>query len=120
IHPSRILLTGSPMKEVLDQNRDGIEASSALAAAGLERNGYFLVSLHREENVDNPDRLRSVLDALRGLRESYGIPVLVSTHPRTRKRLADLSGREVEGLDFHAPFGFHDYVRLQLDARLVL
>ena len=120
VHPSRILVTGSPMGEVLAQNRTAIDASGAVGQAGLEPGEYFLVSLHREENVDNPTRLRMAVDALQALREEYGIPVLVSTHPRTRKRLDALEDSAKNGLVFHRPFGFHDYVKLQLEARLVL
>lgn len=121
IHPSRILLTGSPMREVLEQNRAGIDASDAVERMGLTAGEYFLVSLHREENVDNPERLRSALESLQALRAEYGIPVLVSTHPRTRKRLEALGDdAAMEGIVFHPPFGFHDYIKLQLDAKLVL
>jgi len=120
IHPSRILLTGSPMLEVLNGNKDAIEASDILDRQGLARGGYFLVSLHREENVDNPDRLNSVLGALQDLSAKYELPVLVSTHPRTRARLESQAGEVKENLIFHAPFGFNDYVNLQINARLVL
>ncbi|GAB3143860.1 non-hydrolyzing UDP-N-acetylglucosamine 2-epimerase [Marisediminicola antarctica] len=120
IHPSRILLTGSPMREVLEANAAAIDASDVLAEQGLERGGYFLVSLHREENVDNPTRLAAVLGALGQLADAYALPVLVSTHPRTRKRLEDQS-EELKGkLTFHPPFGFNDYVRLQKSAKVVL
>lgn len=120
IHPSRILLTGSPMKEVLAANAAGVEASSALIDQGLEPGGYFLVSLHREETVDQPERLRAVLDALAHLAADHSTEVLISTHPRTRKRLEQLGIGEVAGLRFHAPFGFHDYLRLQMNAKVVL
>ncbi|MDQ0613794.1 UDP-N-acetylglucosamine 2-epimerase [Microbacterium sp. W4I4] len=120
IHPSRILLTGSPMQEVLAQNRSQIEMSGVLEQQGLSRDGYFLVSLHREENVDHPVRLRSAVRALQSLHEEYSLPVLVSTHPRTRKRLEGLGSINSEGLIFHPPFGFHDYIKLQLNARLTL
>lgn len=120
IHPARILLTGSPMREVLQQNREAIDASDALAANGLEDGGYFMVSLHREENVDNPERLESVLEALGAVGRTYGLPVLVSTHPRTRQRLESQPEDLKSGLVFHKPFGFHDYVHLQQHARLVL
>jgi UDP-N-acetylglucosamine 2-epimerase len=120
IHPSRILLTGSPMKEVLDGNAAAIAASTILKQQGLIERGYFLVSLHREENVDNPARLEAVLDSLGQLAAVYDLPVLVSTHPRTRKQLEAQSTELKSGLDFHAPFGFNDYVRLQQSARLVL
>ena len=120
LHPSKILLTGSPMREVLEQNREQIEASDAVERAGLTPGEYFLVSLHREENVDNPARLRSAVDALQALSEEYAIPVLVSTHPRTRKRLESLGIAESENIRFHPPFGFHDYCKLQLQSKLVL
>lgn len=120
IHPARILLTGSPMREVLAQNREQIDASDVLRRQGLAPDGYFLVSLHREENVDNPERLRAAVEALQALRAEHGLPVLVSTHPRTRTRLDALAPEEKEGIVFHPPFGFHDYIKLQLEARLVL
>ncbi|WP_403022474.1 non-hydrolyzing UDP-N-acetylglucosamine 2-epimerase [Salinibacterium sp. GXW1014] len=120
IHPSRILLTGSPMREVLEGNAEAIAASTILEAQGLQERGYFLVSLHREENVDNPERLESVLEALGAVASTYDLPVLVSTHPRTRKRLEGQPEELKRNLIFHAPFGFNDYVRLQQSARLVL
>ena len=120
IHPSRILLTGSPMREVLDQNREQIEASTILEDLELEPQGYFLVSLHREENVDNPERLAQAVETLRAVRDEYGLPVLVSTHPRTRKRLEALGISEEPGIIFHKPFGFHDYNKLQMESKLVL
>lgn len=120
IHPSRILLTGSPMREVLDGNSVQIESSDVLERQGLSIGGYFLVSLHREENVDNPDRLASVLRALSEVGEKYQLPVLVSTHPRTRLRLESQDSAVKSKLIFHPPFGFNDYVKLQVSARLVL
>lgn len=120
IHPSRILLTGSPMREVLEANADGIAASDVVERQGLSEGGYFLVSLHREENVDNPERLSSVLEALGQLAEEYDVPVLVSTHPRTRKRLESQPEELKARLRFHPPFGFNDYVKLQQSAKLVL
>lgn len=120
IHSSRILLTGSPMREVLEQNAEEIDSSDALEQQGLDPQGYFLVSLHREENVDNAERLQAAVDTLEALHEKYGIPVLVSTHPRTRKRLEALGIHKKDGFIFHPPFGFHDYNKLQKEARLVL
>jgi len=120
IHPSRILLMGSPMREVLEGNAAEIAASDIIAKQGLESGGYFLVSLHREENVDNPERLASVLRSLGRLSDEYKLPVLVSTHPRTRKRLEDQIDELKDRLVFHAPFGFNDYIRLQQSAKLVL
>ena len=120
IHSSRILLTGSPMREVLEENADQIDASDALENQGLTPQEYFLVSLHREENVDNPDRLQAAVDTLEALHKQYDVPVLVSTHPRTRKRLEALGIHKKDGFIFHPPFGFHDYNKLQKEAKLVL
>lgn len=120
IQASRILLTGSPMREVLEQNIDQIDSSDILASQGLMSREYFLVSLHREENVDIAWRLELALKSLRTLKESYGVPVLVSTHPRTRKRLEVLDPKLKDGIVFHPPFGFHDYNKLQKEAKLVL
>lgn len=120
IHPSRILLIGSPMTEVLIGNRKQIDKSDVLIRHGLVAGRYFLVSLHREENVDNPERLSEALESLRSVAEKYGLPVLVSTHPRTRRRLESQDDAAKSGLIFHPPFGFNDYVKLQLNAKAVL
>lgn len=120
LHPSRVLLTGSPMKEVLAASAESIDASNILEEQGLTPREYFLVSLHREENVDNLERLSKAIESLQALRAQYGLPVLVSTHPRTRKRLEGLGAKAKEGIVFHQPFGFNDYVKLQKEAKLVL
>lgn len=121
LHPRRILKTGSPMREVLEAYRSDIEASTVLADRGLVAGEYFLVSAHREENVDSPDRLRALLVALEAVHTKYGLPVFVSTHPRTRKRLEALPDRpELDGIMFSDPLGFHDYNKLQLSAACCL
>lgn len=121
LHPRRILLTGSPMREVLEHYRPEIESSTIVSRLELTPQGYFLVSAHREENVDNADRLRQLLGCLEAVQERWQLPIVVSTHPRTKKRLEALEGRqEQEGIRFLAPFGFHDYNKLQLDAKAVL
>ena len=120
IHPSRILLTGSPMREVLEGNESAIAVSNVVERQGLVAGEYFLVSLHREENVDNQQRLTSVLAALVALKRAYGVPVLVSTHPRTRKSLEKVADHLKDSLTFHPPFGFNDYIALQMSAKLVL
>ncbi len=121
LHPRRILLTGSPMREVLEHYRSQIESSDVLDRHGLEAGKYFLVSAHREENVDSPARLKMLLDCLTAVHEKWGHRVVVSTHPRTQKRLESLEGFDgVEGLEFMEPFGFHDYNRLQMKAACVL
>lgn len=120
IHPSRILLTGSPMLEVLTQNSAQIDASGVLKKQQLVKENYFLVSLHREENVDNTARLIEAVESLKKLRREYKLPILVSTHPRTRKKLEEIGIHKVEGIVFHPPFGFHDYNNLQKNAKLVI
>lgn len=121
LHPRRVLVTGSPMAEVLESQRDAIEESSALESLGLTPGGYFLVSAHREENVDSPSRLALLLGCLNAVAQEWELPVLVSTHPRTRKRLEALDGATVDPLvRFHEPFGFLHYNRLQLSAACVL
>lgn len=121
LHPRRILKTGSPMREVLNAYQRQIDASTVLADEGLEEGGYFLVSAHREENVDSPARLRMLLDCLTAVYDHFGKPVFVSTHPRTRKRLEALRDwSQPEGITFSAPVGFHDYNKLQLSAACCL
>lgn len=117
--PRRILKTGSPMKEVLEAYRAQIEASDVLERLELTEGGFVLVSAHREENVDNAERLGQLLDCLEAVHTTFGLPVLVSTHPRTRKRL-DALGRTTQGLTFHEPLGFMDYNRLQMTSFCVL
>ena len=117
----RVYLTGSPIKEVLDYYRPGIEASDVLDRVGLKPQGYVLASLHREENVDNRGDLKRLLEGLQRVRRRFDRPVLVSTHPRTRKRLEQLgSAYDIEGVTFAKPFGFLDYNRLQMEAFCVL
>jgi UDP-N-acetylglucosamine 2-epimerase (non-hydrolysing) len=87
---------------------------------GLTPGGYFLVSVHRQENVDMPARLEKVLDCWIAVRDKWNIPVLVSTHPRTRVRLEALARKDLEGITFHEPFGYLDYNKLQLDAKCVI
>lgn len=111
--PDRVIKTGSPMKEVLDFNRESIEASDVHTRLGLEPGKYFTVSTHREENVDNPVHLKSIVSALNALAKEYKYPLIFSVHPRTRKRL------EAGGFKLHKlvrampPLGFFDFVALQ-------
>ena len=116
----RVIKTGSPLFEVLNYYRPKIDASDALTRLGVEAGKYFLVSAHRAENVDSDDRIRTLAGTLEAIAKSYGEPVLVSTHPRTRKRI------DLLGIQFHPlvrllkPFGFLDYNALQLNAHAVL
>ncbi|NHM17545.1 non-hydrolyzing UDP-N-acetylglucosamine 2-epimerase [Tritonibacter mobilis] len=117
IQHRRIYLTGSPMREVLDHYRERIEASDVLSRLGLNDRGYFIVSLHREENVDSAARLSSLVDALNRIAAQYDMPIIVSTHPRTRKRLDALNDVALdERVQWMKPFGFHDYNKLQMRA----
>lgn len=120
IHPSRIMLTGSPLREVLTAHLAAIEASDVLDRLGLDAGGYVLVSAHREENVDEPARLVALLDAVQAVGDEHGLPVLVSTHPRTRRSLTGLDASRWPRLRLHEPFGFHDYNALQRSAFVVL
>jgi UDP-N-acetyl-L-fucosamine synthase len=117
----RIYLTGSPMKEVLDYYMPKIKQSKAVESLSLKTGKYFLVSTHREENVDNPENLFKILTVLNKLAEDYNLPVIVSTHPRTRKRLEKITGIEMNSLiQFLKPFGFLDYINLQMNALCVI
>lgn len=121
IPPDRIIKTGSHMQEVLGFFMAKIVKSDALHKLQLTAKRYFLVSSHREENVDTPANLQDLLDSMQALVEEYDMPVIVSTHPRTRQRLEKLG---IEGLDsriqFLKPFGFFDYVKLQMEAFCIL
>ncbi|KGB53667.1 non-hydrolyzing UDP-N-acetylglucosamine 2-epimerase [Sphingopyxis sp. LC363] len=117
----RVYLTGSPMKEVLDHYRPQIEASDILSRLGLTRRGYFIVSMHREENVDSKERLAALVGTLNALAETYDQPVIVSTHPRTRNRLEALEGITLDPrVQYMKPFGFHDYNNLQMHAHCAI
>ena len=121
LHPRRILLTGSPMKEILDHFKNDIEGSSILETLKLKKNEYFLVSAHRQENVDSEVRLCNLLESLLGISQTWGLPVVVSTHPRTRKQMQSLPGfKEIPNVLFHEPFGFFDYNKLQISAKCVI
>jgi len=127
------------MKEVLDHHMEKIEASGILKELHLEKKEYFLVSTHREENVDNPDNLKSILEILNTLAEKYKLPVIVSTHPRTRKRIEELENNPSplttqspkptshpslvtrhSLIQFLKPFSFSDYIHLQMNAACTL
>lgn len=112
----RIYLTGSPMREVLEHHRSEIEASDVLSRLGLEAQGYFIASIHREENVDHKGRLHTLIDSLGELADVYDKPVIVSTHPRTQKRLTEAGASTNDRLQFLKPFGFYDYNHLQMNS----
>lgn len=118
--PDQVIRTGSPMREVLEHYRRDIEASKIVAELSLAEGSYFVVSAHREENVDAPRTLEKFLRVLNALAKKYGLPVIVSTHPRTRRRMDTLGAKCDERVRFMKPFGFLDYVKLQMSARAVL
>ena len=117
----RIYVTGSPMKEVLSDHIDKINASKALETLKLKPQNYFLASIHREENVDRRESLSQLLESLEKLTEEFKLPVIVSTHPRTKKRLESLGRKNISDMiRFMKPFGFFDYVKLQMQAKCVI
>ena len=118
--PDQVIKTGSPRREVIEHYMPGIDASDVLERLGLTQQSYFLVSSHREENVDSPENLQKLFAILNALAERYQEPVIVSTHPRTRKRMDALGLTAHPLVQFLKPFGFLDYVKLQTQARAVL
>jgi UDP-N-acetylglucosamine 2-epimerase (non-hydrolysing) len=120
LSPDRIIKTGSPMFEVLNHYLPKIQRSDVLSRLGLERHGYFVVSCHREENVDEPQQLKRFVSLLNAVSETYRLPLIVSTHPRTRKRLDELQAELSPGVELRPPLGFCDYVQLQLNAKATL
>ena len=121
IRPETIIKTGSHMREVLDHYMPKIKKSDVLQRLNLTSNKFFVVSAHREENVDTPQNLRDMVETLNALAVTYDCPVIVSTHPRTRKRLDDLKlGEMSPHIQFLKPFGFCDYIKLQMEALCVV
>lgn len=118
--PERTFVTGSPMTEVLSANLSAIDASDVLKREGLEERGYFLLSAHREENIDTEANFRSLFSAINALAEEYGRPILYSCHPRSRKRLEETGFALHTLVRTHEPMGFHDYNRLQSSAFCVV
>ncbi len=118
--PDLVIKTGSPMCEVLTHYRPRIEASDVLQRLGLEEGRYFVVSAHREENIESPQSFAKLVEVLNAVAGDHGLPVIVSTHPRTQKRIDATGTRFHPQVHLLKPLGFHDYVRLQLSARAVL
>ena len=118
--PDRVIKTGSPMFEVLNHFREGIEASDVLERLGLEEGKFFVVSAHREENVDSDRNFLALVDTLNAVAQQYGYPVIVSTHPRTQKRVDAMGVQFHDNVRLLKPLGFKDYNKLQLSAKAVL
>lgn len=121
LKPETVIKTGSSMVEVLDYHRDDIERSEVMTRLGLKKADYFVVSAHREENVDSPQNFSDFLDSLKAIRERYGKRVIVSTHPRTRKKMESLGVASLgKGIEFMKPLGLFDYIKLQKEAFCVI
>jgi UDP-N-acetylglucosamine 2-epimerase (non-hydrolysing) len=121
LRPETIIKTGSPMKEILEYYMPRIMESDVLARLNLETGQFFLVSAHREENVDSEANFSDLLDSLNAIAKKYDRPVIVSTHPRTRKRLEALDRKDLDRrIQFLKPLGFFDYVKLQMEASCVI
>jgi len=118
--PDRVIKTGSPMYEVLNHFRAGIDASDVLERLGLKEGQFFVVSAHREENVDSDKNFLALVDTLNAVAEQYGYPVIVSTHPRTQKKVDAMGVQFHENVRLLKPLGFKNYNKLQLSAKAVL
>ena len=120
MEPDTVIKTGSPMREVLSHYRDQIDASGILGTLGLKPLEYFVVSAHREENIDSGANFQRLVDVLNSLAREYSLPVIVSTHPRTQRRIDSAGVKFAPGVRLLKPLGFHDYVALQAQSRAVL
>tara|TARA_R110001606_G_scaffold327262_1_gene474119 strand:+ start:41636 stop:42769 length:1134 start_codon:yes stop_codon:yes gene_type:complete len=120
LDPQRVIVTGSPMREVLAAYGDRIEASNVQEQLGLEKHGYFVVSAHREENIEDPRQFEGLVAILNMLPERFGLPVILSTHPRTRNKIEATGTKLDPRVQQMKPFGFSDYNALQMNARAVL
>ena len=121
IRPETIIKTGSCMKEILNFYKKDIQASDVLRKLNLNKENYFIVSAHREENIDYEENINDFLDSLNAIAEKYNLPIIVSTHPRTRKRIDSLKNREInDHIKFLKPLGFFDYINLQLNSKCVI
>ena len=120
LQPEQIIKTGSPMLEVIEAHQSSINASNVLQTLKLNPQGYFLVSAHREETVDNSTRLSTLIGALNQLIQIHQLPIIFSTHPRTRAMLKHLEITPNPLIMFQKPFGFFDYMNLQINAKCVL
>jgi len=115
-----VIKTGSPMFEVLNYYKPKIQNSAILKKLKIEKQGYFLISTHREENIDSPKNFSGLVDILNSLAEEYQLPVIVSTHPRTQKKIDQKELKLNQQVQLLKPLGFSDYVKLQVDAKAVL
>ena len=121
IKPETVIKTGSPMTEVLNANMVKIKSSDVLVKEGLQKHNYIVMSIHREENVDSPSNFTDLLESIDALTNKYAMPIVISTHPRTRKKLDEIGYQNKNSLiRFSKPYGFHDYNNLQMNAFCVI
>jgi UDP-N-acetylglucosamine 2-epimerase (non-hydrolysing) len=121
IKPETVIKTGSPMIEVLNANMEKIKSCDILEKEGLESKKYILMSIHREENVDSPKNFSDLLESIDALTKTYAMPIIISTHPRTRKKLEEIGYQNNNSLiRFSRPYGFHEYNNLQMNAFCVI
>ncbi len=120
LEPDRVIKIGSPMLEVIKKNSSKINSSKILSKYNLRKNNYFLVSIHREENVDNSRNFKALMETINAIFDKYKIPILISTHPRTRIKLQKGNYKFNKSVIFAKPFGFHDYNKLQINAKCVI
>lgn len=121
LRPETVIKTGSPMKEILTHHQEEINSSDVLDRLDLTAGDFFVVSAHREENVDSEENFHNLLESLNAVADKYNAPVIVSTHPRTRKRLESIQGMKMDSrVQFLKPLGFFDYNKLQLEAKCVI
>lgn len=122
LHPRNVMVVGSPVCEVYDGMKEKFAASTILAELGLTPGNFFTASIHREENVDKGGALETMVETFNALAETYGYPIIVSTHPRTRRRLEQLHLLERSSplINWHEPFGLIDFIRLQTESRCVI
>lgn len=116
----RIIKTGSPMKEVINSRLEDIETSKVVENLGLEKDNYFVVSAHREENISSYRNFNNLVESLNAIAEQYNIPIIVSTHPRTQKKIDELNIKFNNHIKTLKPLGFNDYIKLQKSAKAVL
>lgn len=116
----RIIKIGSPLKEVFIKNKQKIFRSSILKKYKLKKNNYFLISYHREENVDNTKKLKKFVSTLVQIRNKFNLPIIISTHPRTRKKLNQLNLKTTNKIFYAEPFSYFDYMKLQINSKIVI
>ncbi len=120
VSPRTICLIGSPMREVINQNLDSIQSSKITKKLGLQKNEFFVVSAHRQENIDSQDRLTKLIMLLNEIGNNFDLPIIVSTHPRIKDKLKDLEIPLHNKIILHEPLGFFDYCNLQINSLLTL